>query len=223
MEKIDRHYFEKAITEVAPFEVELEIDPTQPHLGLKYINESLAKCRNYLNIVQNHMQNLKVYEKKIRISLKTMELDFEFKFKEKLSDDVDVKRLPSIEDRKALVSTMLQKEIEAMNELSVLMIDCQDTFKILKSKYDHLNKTSQDIKMQKSIVKDDMSVRMMGYDGYSKPKTREVKVTKEEILDPNSRPESYPEPIDGVHAAMIADFFNNGPSCDDQLSVDDLL
>jgi hypothetical protein len=117
----------------------------------------------------NYMQFIKIQEKNMKIRLTACELDLNRKIAEKLADDVIVRKQPSIEDRKALASTMLVEEYSTIAELRSDLLDVEETYKLLKIKYDHLRGTSQDIKMQRSLVKDDAMLRMAGNEGYSKP------------------------------------------------------
>ncbi len=209
------------LEEVGGYEIELEADPTQPHLGNTYLQKMVSQCRNYMNRVMFYTQQVKIYERNLRIALKTAELDLEMKISEKLADDSLVRKQPSIEDRKALAMTMLREEHETCAKLKAELVDVEESAKLLKSKYDHLKGTAADIKMQRSLVKDDAIIRMGGEDGYSKPTINQDgsvpngmrapvtydKLDPKDILDPNRRPDHIPEPVDSVHAQMIADFF----------------
>jgi hypothetical protein len=166
---------------------------------------------------------IKIQEKNTKIRLKAFELDLERKIAEKLSDDALVRKQPSIEDRKALAMTMLSEEYESIAILRSNLLDVEETWKLLKVKYDHLRGTSQDIKMQRSLVKDDAMLRLGGQDGYSAPQINQDKsvpngmrapvttddLNPEDILDPNKRPEELPIPKDAVHARMISDFLTS--------------
>lgn len=228
MSALDHQKIAEILEEVGSFEITLEEDPTQPHLGNAYLQKMVSQCRNMMNRTMHYIQQLKIHERSLRIQLNTAELDFNMKVSEKLADDVLVRKQPSIEDRKALAMTMLREEHETLARIKSELTDIEETTKLLKSKYDHLKGTAADIKMQRSIVKDDAMLRMNGEDGFDKPSInpdRSIpdgmrapvtfdRLDPKDLLDPNKRPEHIPEPVDSVHAQMIADFFkssNHGP------------
>lgn len=221
--EFDKSKLQSILDEVSEYSVELEADPTLPNLGTTYLQRVISECRNYMNRVMHYMQVIKIQEKNTKIRLKACELDLERKMAEKLSDDILVRKQPSIEDRKALASTMLAEEYENIAHLRSDLLDVEETYKLLKIKYDHLRGTSQDIKTQRSLVKDDAMVRMAGGEGYSKPSINQDRsvphgmkapvvndnLNPEDLLDPNKRPEDLPIPKDATHAQMIADFLNS--------------
>jgi hypothetical protein len=245
MSDFDSAKLQQILDEVSSYSVELENDPTLPHLGTLYLQRVISECRNYMNRVMHYMQLIKIQEKNTKIRLKAVELDIERKMAEKLSDDALVRKQPSIEDRKALATTMLSEEYENMAVLRSQLLDIEETSKLLKFKYDHLRGTSQDIKIQRSLVKDDAMIRLGGGDGYSKPQVNQDRsvpngmrspvspdnINPEDILDPNRRPDDLPVPKDAVHAQMIADFLSSSGSkatvTEEQeiksISYDDLL
>jgi hypothetical protein len=214
------------LDEVSGYNVDLEVDPTQPHLGTNYLHKVLSQCRNLMNRTMHYMQVVKIYERQLRISLKTAETDFDFKISEKLADDPIVRKQPSIDDRKALAMTMLKEEHQSIGEIKATLLDVEETSKLIKSKYDHLRGTASDIKMQRNLVKDDVMIRMGGEEGFSKPVVNQDRTVPNgmrapvisdnldprDLLDPSKRPESMPEPVDAIHAKMIADFFNSSPA-----------
>lgn len=217
---LDKDKLNLILEEVAVYELELEEDPTLPHLGTKYLQQILAKCRSYLNRVDYYLQITRRYEKNLHTELKMRELDFEFKMKEKLADDEIVRKQSSIDDRKALASMLLREEYEIMDKLKISILDVEETVKLLKYKYDHLQRTSGDIKTQRNLVKDDMTARMAGGVGYDRPTVNQdrsipdgmpqaissVEMAPTELLKPGMRPEELPKPLDAVHANQIQEF-----------------
>src|SRR5271157_5300473 len=98
-ENYNKESLDQILIEIAEYQVELKEDPTLPELGTKYLQRILAQCRNYLNRTQYYYQMVKRIERELKVNLKMTELDLEFKIKEKLADDVLVRKEPSIEDR----------------------------------------------------------------------------------------------------------------------------
>lgn len=213
------------LEEISSYEVKLEDDPTQPHLGTRYLQKIVAQCRSYLNRVTFYHQEIAREEKRLKLELKVAEMDLEFKTKEKLADDSLVRQQPSIADREALAATQLKEEHENVARLRVELMNVQESLKLVKFKHGELSRTSQDIRMQRALVKDDMDSRLSGGDGYARPQSNQDRTVSDglpapipkepinprDLLDPERRPDDMPEPVDSTHADMIANFFN-GPA-----------
>lgn len=213
---------DRILEEVAGYQIDLEADPTQPHLGSRYLNDVLAKCRNYTNRTVHYLQLMKRQEKDLRMAMKLAEADLDFKLKEKLADDALVRAQPSIEDRLALATVALKAEYDELAHARANLLETEETVKLIKTRLDNLRQTSFDIKLQRQIVKDDKDSLLSGDGGYSEPqrnKDRTVadgmrppvrpSLDPEDLLDPKKRPADMPVPVDSVHAAQIAEFFNS--------------
>jgi hypothetical protein len=225
MTELSKETMDQILEEVASYSVQLEEDPTLPHLGTKYLQKILAQCRNYMNRVQHYLQLSMRAERSLLTEIKHSELDLDFKVKEKLSEDVIVRQQRSLEDRKATAEHLLSVEAEALREKRVKLVDVQETVKLLKFKYSDLQRTNNDIKMQRNMVKDDKFSRLGGDEGFDKPQVKQDKSVPDgmpaavpeeplgpkDILDPNTRPDDMPEPLDAVHAQQMAEFLHKYP------------
>lgn len=219
---------DRALNEVSSLGVELEADPTQPHLGTKYLQEVLAKCRQHLNRAHIYLQQLRIYEKGIRLKLRERELDIDLKVKMKLADDSVVRLGASIDDRKALAASMLMAEHEDLSSLRVVQLSVESSVKLVKSAYDHLNRTSQDIRVQRQLVRDDRDPLGNGESGggLSRPVPRQDGTLPsgeaplatdslpdpKDLLDESKRPDDMPVPINDAHAQVIENFFHSNPA-----------
>jgi hypothetical protein len=212
------------LEEVAEYHVDLEDDPTQPHLGTRYLQRCIAECRRYLNRVQYYLQTVGKYERDLKIQLQIKEASIDLQINEKLADDPVVKQQPTLDERKAVAISTLKTEYQDLTEHKRRLLDAQETLKLLKMKYGDLRATSGDIKSQRQLVKDDMQAWGSGETGYTAPQGREDgtipdgmpppvagKVDPQDILNPDNRPEDLPEPKDAVHAQQIAEFFGSDP------------
>jgi len=205
--------------------VQLAEDPTDPALGVRYLNERVSVCRKYLNRVIYYVQTVGKQVKDLNIDMRHMELDLELKMAQKLADDPIVKKQPSIDDRKALATMLLKNENDNLVTLRLNLLDAFETLKIIKMKHQDLVRTSADVKSQRQLVKDDMDSRLGGGEGYSKPQAKQDrsipdgmpppvvsgKIEPKDLLDPERRPEDLPEPVDEMHAQQIIDFFGSRP------------
>jgi hypothetical protein len=224
-EVIPREKFEQMLEEVAGYSVELEIDPTLPHLGTKYLQNVLAKCRNYTNRTLFYLQAVLRGEKDLKREIKQCELDLEFKMHEKLADDSLVRAQPSIADRQAVAASFLKVEYENLGNLRVELVDVQETAKILRTRYNDLQRTANDIKLQRMMVKDDKDTQLAGGSGYSTPQTNQdgsvqgglvapvntKPVDPKDILNPDTRPVDMPIPNNPEEAGRIAAFLTRHP------------
>jgi hypothetical protein len=248
-EVFSKEQLDEILDEIAKYEVELVEDPTQPQYGFSYIQKSVAQCRSYLNRVQYYLQKVKKRERDLRIEVKQAELNLDLKMQEMLADNEIVRQQPSEGIKKAVAASMLKEEAESILKLKVELLDIQETGKIIKLKYDDLQKTNGDIRLQRQLVKDDKAAYLGGEDGYSPggsdekgrlnhgmaPAVTRNKIDPKEILDPDKRPDDLPEPLSGSHAEAIADFFNregskspknepeNTSESTDGISYEDLL
>lgn len=217
------------LEEVASYDVELVSDPTSPELGSRYLSEVLAKCRNYTNRVLYYLQLVKRQEKFLRAEVKIAELDFDFKFQEKLADDAVVRQQPSISDRKAVATVLLKDEVTELNELRMRLLDTEETAKLLKARLDNLRQTNYDIKLQRQIVRDDQEAWRYEGEGYSAPRVAKAGVVKDglappvrpkldpkDLLDDERRPNDLPKPKDMGEAEQMAAFFNRQPPRQEQ-------
>jgi len=215
---------DQILEEVSTYSVDIAEDPTLPELGTRYLQRVLSTCRNYTNRVTFYLQAVMRLDKGLKSDIRSRELDLDFKIRGLLADDQQVRQQSSIEDRKALAGTMLKVEQTGLDALRVRLVDVEETVKILKLKHGELLRTSSDIKLQRSIVRDDKETQLGGDEGYSKPQANQDRsvpagmppVVTNDDLDPTDLvagapdPERLPSPVDGVHARQIADFLS-GP------------
>ncbi|MGH6879054.1 MAG: hypothetical protein ACREHV_16975, partial [Rhizomicrobium sp.] len=75
MIELTQSQLDQMLEEVAGYSVELEIDPTLPHLGTKYLQKALADARNYTNRVQYYLQQCMQSHRSLLIEIKHTELD----------------------------------------------------------------------------------------------------------------------------------------------------
>jgi len=214
---ISREKLDAIIDEVSVYQIELVEDPTEPEHGAKYLQRVISQCRHFMNRVMYYMQIVNQYERTLKTELRFLELDIEFKGTQLLANDLDVRQRPNIKDRDALISSKLRTENLALIDKRVELLNVEETLKILKMKYYDLRTTNSDIKLQRQIVKDNMgfdpdaNVPKVGRDksiaGGLPPDATTVNIDVESLLDPNTRPELIPEPVDPVHARQLVSFF----------------
>ncbi len=166
---------EKIIDEISQYEISLEEDPTLPHLKQNYLQRVVKQCRDYLNRVQFYLTMVKKQENRLKKEIKIQETDLELKMASLLADDSIVKNHPSIDERKSAAITKLKDEHIGLHSLRVELLEVEENYKIIKMKYDQLKATSSDIRLQKSLVKDDLDERTLSGGGYDKPTVNQNK------------------------------------------------
>jgi hypothetical protein len=215
------------LDEIMSYNIELEVDPTQPHLKTKYIQKLVSTCRSYQNRVHSYLQQVKRQENSLKIDIKNRELDLDLKMRSKLADDPVVRKQPSIEDRKAVAASMLDAEYKEIQEVKLELMDVEETCKLIKFKYDQLKQTSADIKLQRALVRDDIMERLGGGSGYDPPTNTPgqavqggmppaVRVGHDvipvELREGHSGAMDFPEPISPAHAKRIQEFLEEYPT-----------
>lgn len=217
---LGREVLDNIVEEIAGYSIDLAEDPTLPELGSVYIQKTLSVCRNYSNRVLFYLQKVSSSVRCLKRELVQHELDLEFKINEKLADDTVVRRQASIADRKAVAIAMFKTEYETITDLKIKILDTEEILKIIKLKYNDLKQSSNDLKLQRQIIKDDKEAFGSTGEGFSKPGSKQdrsisdglvqpaINVAKapEEILNSNIPAESMPEPMDEAHAKLISNF-----------------
>jgi hypothetical protein len=219
---ITQSKLDSILEEIAGYDIELEEDPTQTHLRYKYLQSCIAKCRQYLNRVQFYLQITCRYEKNLRLALKELELDIDFKINEKLADDPVVRSQPSIQDRKALAVSMLKDEYGILSKFRMELISIEETVKLIKSKYTDLQKTNQDIKFQRQLVKDEGGWASEDT-GYNKPAPNQIieegmpppinsdSIDPKDLLNQDQEAEILPS-VKTEHTELIKSFYSEEKS-----------
>lgn len=216
-----KEQLDKILEEVSAFQIELEPDPTLPHLGGTYLRELVSKCRNYSNRVQHYMRQVAIQTRELSRELKIKQLDLEMKTQELLAEDERVRRQSNIKDREAMAAGLLKQEHLERDALQVAISDLMEVQKILRSSHRELAGTNQDIKSMRQMVKDDRDG-----DGYTAPHrnqdrtvpgglpgvVRAHKIDPKDLLDPETRPADIAAPVDEAHARMMTDFLNDAPA-----------
>lgn len=214
---------ESILGEIIKYEVKLEEDPTLPHLGYRYLQKSIAQCRQYLNRVQFYLQTVRRFEKNLKAVVREFELDLELKLAGLLADHEIVRQQSSAMDRKALAISMLGDEHRNLATLRVELLNVEETVKLIKLKYDDLHRTNMDVKLQRQLVKDDRT-GWEGPDGegYTSPQADQdgtipggmvppvtsSDIDPEDLLEGGGGPEDMPEPKDASYAEQMNNFIS---------------
>jgi hypothetical protein len=150
--KLDRV---KAIyDEISRYEIKLEPDPRS--LGPLYLQNVIAECRNYLNAVSRVQLEVHREKQELARSIRAAETSYEVAFAELLSNDERVRRLPSIEDRKATANVILREQLNTLSGIKGELQDLEFVEKAIRHRHKELTATMTEIKLQRSLIRDEI-------------------------------------------------------------------
>jgi hypothetical protein len=157
--------------EIGKYEITLDPDPRSK--GPVYLSDLIATCRNYLNMVSRLL--LEVHEEKHGLSrdLRALETAYQVSFNELLANDERVKRLPSIEDRKASAEVYLRTERAEIEEVGARILDLDYVDKAVRHRHKELTSTMSEIKLQRSLIQAEIQTGAM----YGDERAHESSVT----------------------------------------------
>jgi hypothetical protein len=125
-------------------------------LGVKYLNELIARCRNYLNRVSLILQEISREKRDISTKLRAEESSYQVSFDELLANDERVKKLPNITDRTATANMLLRDERNRIEILKQEVQDLEYIEKVVRHRHNELKSTNTDIKMQRQMLRDEL-------------------------------------------------------------------
>ena len=140
--------------EISQYEIKLVPDPRA--LGPAYLQDVIATCRNFLNAVSRFQLEVHREKQDLSRSLRAAEVDFGIAFDHALSNDERVRRLPSIEDRKSTVNVMLRPQLDIIAGLKAQLHDLEYVEKAIRHRHKELTSSMCDIKLQRSLIRDEM-------------------------------------------------------------------
>lgn len=140
--------------EIEKYEIQLERDPRS--LGPLYLQDTIATCRNYLNLVSRIQ--LEVHREKQEVSrrLRAAETAYDVAFADVLASDERVRRLPSIEDRKATANVILRESLSGITALKAELQDLEYVDKAVRHRHRELTSTMSEIKLQRALIRDEI-------------------------------------------------------------------
>lgn len=150
----------KAIyVELERYEVQLHPDPRT--LGPTYLTDLIATTRNYLNAVSRVQLEIHQEKQSLAREIRAREAALQVASDELLANDERVRRLPSIEDRKATVSVFLRADKQVIENLKASMQDVEYVEKAIRHRHKELTSTMSEIKLQRSLIRDEIDTGAM--------------------------------------------------------------
>lgn len=147
---MEQSYVDRIYKEIGELRIELEPDPTI--LGARYIQGVTSKCRNYLNRVTQIRIQLSQKKRNLMMQVAGAETALSIERSRLLAEDDTVKRGSNIADREAIANTMLRRQINDIASMKMDLLDIETVDKAVKMSHDELIRTSQEIKVQRSLL-----------------------------------------------------------------------
>jgi hypothetical protein len=152
---VEQRYVDQLYSEISTLRLELEPDPTI--LGARYIQGVTSKCRNYLNRVSLIRIQLNQRKRNLMIQIAGEETTLSIDKSRLLAEDETVRRGSNIADREAISNTILRQQINRIAVMKMDLLDIEIVDKAVKMAHDELIRTSQEIKVQRSLLFSDRS------------------------------------------------------------------
>lgn len=146
-------------TELEKYVVQLHPDPRS--LGPVYLNDQIATTRNHLNAVSRIQLEVHQEKQYLAREIRAREAALQVSADDLLANDERVRRLPSIEDRKATVSVFLRADKQAIESFKALLQDVEYVEKAVKHRHKELTSTMSEIKLQRSLIRDEIDTGAM--------------------------------------------------------------
>jgi hypothetical protein len=139
----------------------ITLDPDPRSRGPAYLADLIAQCRNHLNAVGFLQHEVHREKHVVARDLRAHEAAFQVSFDEHLANDERVRRLPSIEDRKATVNLFLRTERQQIEDLRRILSDLEMVDKAIRHRHKELTSTMAEIKLQRSLIQDEIHTGAM--------------------------------------------------------------
>lgn len=152
---MEQSFVDQLYHDISTLRIELEPDPTI--LGARYIQGVTSKCRNYLNRVSLIRIQLNQRKRNLMVQIAGEETALTIEKSRLLAEDDTVKRGSNIADREAIANTMLRQQINRIAAMKMDLLDIETVDKAVKMAHDELIRTSQEIKVQRSLLFSDRS------------------------------------------------------------------
>ncbi len=150
--KVER--FKAIYDEILEYSIKLAADPAS--LGPKYLNDQIATCRNYINSVTLVLLELHREKHTLMRAMSGEEDILAIESNELLTNDDRVRRLPSIDDRKAAINVLLRDRVAAIAALKRQIQDLDYVEKAVKHRHRELKDTMAEIKLQRALLRDEL-------------------------------------------------------------------
>lgn len=130
----------------------IALDPDPSARGPAYLQDLISKTRGYLNQVSYYMQEVHRQKHQMELELEALEAAFEVSSDELLASDTRVTRLPSIDDRKAMINIILSDERKEIQKVKRSIKNLSHVEKAVRHRHKELESTMAAIRLQRSLL-----------------------------------------------------------------------
>lgn len=141
---------ESIYDQLATLVIELDADPSSK--GPAYLQDLISKTRGYLNRTSLLIHEVHREQHQLERQLAAQETAFQASSDELLADDARVTRLPSIDDRKAMINLLLKDDRTKIQDLKRQLKELGFVEKAVRHRHKELDNTVSSIRMQKSLI-----------------------------------------------------------------------
>lgn len=132
--------------------LDLPLDPLG--MGPEFLREQISICRNYLNEASVYLQEVLQETSYIRMRLNAKETQYKIRSNQILTQDRTVMALPSIADRLAKIDVILLDEKREIFVLQQELDSLSGVEKVVTFRKRELDNTMSAIRLQRSLLKD---------------------------------------------------------------------
>ena len=134
----------------------LALDPDPASRGPKYLHDQISTCRNMINSISQIMLEIHQEHHNLAHELHAQQTLFEMRSNETLANNEIVKHLPSIEDRKAAIGVLHRTLLQTIANLKAQVQDLDYLEKAVRHQHRELKDTMAEIKLQRSLIRDEI-------------------------------------------------------------------
>lgn len=168
----------------------------------RYINEKIGQCHVFIEEVEHFYIQVSKEISVIQTSLNNATAAYEHSRDDKISNDPEIKNLPSTKDREARANNLLRKELDEIKSYQNELSDLENIHKAINLKLKNLSRLNADIKAQQRLMESQMRIgtpnvnsaaakslaeefgkSMMGKDIFE---GMETQATEETVVDPTA-------------------------------------
>lgn len=232
MDELDEDKIDAIFDRCEEIEISLNEDPIQ--MGPKYLNEMVAITRNYMNEVQKYEREIIRQKCALERILNKKTTEYEMRSNDLMSNNEEVRSQSSVSDRKAKVASILSDLNTEIKELESRLTDLGHAESYVSSKIRELRDVNRDIRLQKRLIEDEITVGAHWGDDNTKDFTAKHHEAKDILLDSDEEPEEeeeeevsdedlYPDGYDPNDSEDFDEMFDVGSDEDDFDEISDNL
>lgn len=136
----------------------IELDPDPIRRGPKYLNTMVAETRNMSNRVQVFEREVAMEKLTLERKLNQLEAEYEMRVNDLLASDPRVIKKSSSKDRQAMADNILRDLKEEISDVKAQITDLGHVETVIKSKLKELKEVNRDIRLQKSLISDEIAI-----------------------------------------------------------------